>query len=305
MGTRHTIYFITRFCFKAFINPNMLNFAIFRDGYRQKAGKSKPFLLKKYIFEKKYTSMLKEERQALIMREINLHNKVLSADLSERLKVSEDTIRRDLKELAETGNILKVHGGAIGKSFHYPHHHNSEVYAQEAKQVIAEKALSLLKNDMVILTGGGTTLIEMAKKIPDNLHATFFTISPLVGLTLANHANLTVIGIGGELSKNSNVHIGASVINHLSDLKMDLCLLGANGLSVQEGMTDSDWAVVQVKRAMIHSSQKLAILSIAEKLNSVQRMKVCDLNLIDYLITELSPDSHFLAPYQDLGIKLM
>lgn len=158
---------------------------------------------------------------------------------------------------------------------------------------------------MVVLTGGGTTMIELAKKIPENLHATFFTISPLVALTLADHANLTVIGIGGELSKNSTVFIGASVINQLADLKIDLCLLGANGLSVQEGMTDSDWAVVQVKRAMIRSSQKLAILSIAEKLNSVQRIKVCELNQINYLITELRPEDHFLSAYREHGLQLL
>lgn len=249
--------------------------------------------------------MLKEERHTWIMRQINLHNKVLSTDLSQQLRVSEDTVRRDLKELAKSGKILKVHGGAIGKSFHYPSHLNSEIYALEAKQIIAEKAISLLENDMVILTGGGTTMIEMAKKIPDTLHATFFTISPLVGLTLANHANLKVIGIGGELSKNSNVHIGPSVINQLTDLKMDLCLLGANGLSIQEGMTDSDWSVVQVKRAMIHSSEKLAILSIAEKLNSAQRMKVCDLNLIDYLITELPVDHLLLSDYHRSDLELL
>lgn len=249
--------------------------------------------------------MLKEERQALIMRQINLHNKVLSNDLSTKLNVSEDTIRRDLKEMAEEGKVLKVHGGAIGKSFHYPFNHNSEVYAQEAKQIIAEKAIKLLKKDMVVLTGGGTTMIELAKRIPDTLRATFFTISPLVAITLADHPNLTVIGIGGQLSKNSNVHIGASVINQLDDVKVDLCLLGANGVSVQEGMTDNDWEVVQVKRAMIRSTQKLAILSIAEKLNSVQRMKVCDLNLIHYLITELPPDSHFLSGYHHLDLELM
>lgn len=249
--------------------------------------------------------MLKAERQALIMRQINLHNKVLSTDLSQHLNVSEDTIRRDLKELAETGKILKVHGGAISHSFHYPFNHNSEVYAHEAKQEIAQKAISLLKNDMVVLTGGGTTMIELARKIPEHLHATFFTISPLVALTLADHANLTVIGIGGELSKNSTVFIGASVINQLADLKIDLCLLGANGLSVQEGMTDSDWAVVQVKRAMLRSSQKLAILSIAEKLNSTQRIKVCELNQLNYLITELPPDSHFLTEYREHGLELL
>ncbi|CAL1517121.1 DeoR/GlpR family DNA-binding transcription regulator [Chitinophaga sp. MM2321] len=248
--------------------------------------------------------MLKEERQAFIMRQINLHNKVLSTDISTMLSISEDTVRRDLKEMAEDGRILKVHGGAIGRSFHYPFNAENMVYAQEAKQQIAEKAIRLLKNDMVILTGGGTTMIELAKRIPENLRATFFTISPLVALQLVEHTNLTVISIGGQLSKSSHVHIGASVINQLADIKVDLCLLGANGFSVQNGMTDSDWEVVQVKRAMIKAAKKLAILSIAEKLNSSQRMKVCDLNLINYLITELPPAHHVLSTFQHLDLEL-
>ncbi|WP_282456228.1 DeoR/GlpR family DNA-binding transcription regulator [Chitinophaga sedimenti] len=249
--------------------------------------------------------MLKEERQTFIMRQINLHNKVLSADLSAMLSVSEDTVRRDLKELAEDGKVLKVHGGAIGKSFHYPFNGNSEVYALEAKQQIAAKAIKLLKDDMFVLTGGGTTMIEFAKKIPENLRATFFTISPLVAIQLAEHAELTVITIGGQLSKSSNVHIGSSVINQLADIRVDLCLFGTNGLSIQEGMTDSDWEVVQVKKAMLRASKKMAVMSIAEKLNSTQRMKVCDINQVDYLITELAPDNHFLSPYRHLDLELL
>ena len=148
-------------------------------------------------------------------------------------------------------------------------------------------------------------MIEFAKKIPEGLRATFFTISPLVAIQLAEHADLTVITIGGQLSKSSNVHIGASVINQLADIKVDLCLVGTNGLSVQEGMTDSDWEVVQVKKAMLRSSKKMAVMSIAEKLNSAQRMKVCDVNQVDYLITELAPDNHFLSPYQHLDLELL
>lgn len=248
--------------------------------------------------------MLKEERQTFIMRQINLHNKVLSADLSSMLSISEDTVRRDLKELAEAGQVIKVHGGAIGRSFHYPFHEENTVYALEAKRQIAAKTIKLLKQDMLVLTGGGTTMIELAKMIPEHLRITFFTISPLVALQLAEHPNLTVISIGGQLSKSSNVHLGASVINQLADIRVDLCLLGTNGLSIQEGMTDSDWEVVQVKRAMIRSANRLGILCIAEKLSSVQRMKVCDLNVIDYLVTELNPEHPTLIPYQQLSLEL-
>ena len=128
--------------------------------------------------------MLKEERQAFIIHQINLHNKVLSSDLSIQLNVSEDTIRRDLNELAENGKVLKVYGGALSKSFQFPFQ-DGNVYAKEAKKEIAKKAITLLQNGMTILAGGGTTMIELARLVPDSLQCTIFTISPLVALELA------------------------------------------------------------------------------------------------------------------------
>ncbi len=103
--------------------------------------------------------MLKEERHKLIIRQVNLHNKVLSVDLSRLLNVSDDTIRRDFKELAKEGKILKVHGGAISPSFHFSFNGQNPIYALEAKQQIALKAKSLFKNDISILIEGGTTII--------------------------------------------------------------------------------------------------------------------------------------------------
>lgn len=248
--------------------------------------------------------MLKKERHSFIMKQINLHNKVLSSDLSQQLDVSEDTVRRDLNELAKTDKLLKVHGGALSKSFHFPFQ-NNEIYAQEQKCEVAIKAINLLKEGMVILTGGGTTMIALAKLIPASLEATFFTISPLVALELAEHAKLTVYLIGGQLSKNAQINIGASVINDLSEIKVDICFLGANGIDSKEGITDSDWEVVQVKKAMIKTSSKVVILSIAEKLNSVQKMKVCNLNQVTHFITELNPNHPNLIPFKEANIQII
>jgi len=231
--------------------------------------------------------MRKSERQKLIMREINLHNKVLSTDLSALLNCSDDTIRRDLKDLAEMGKVLKVHGGAASKSFVAPFNVQNEIYAEHEKKIIAKKTLSLIKNNMIILTEGGTTILELAKLIPENLKATFFTISPQVAITLSEHDNLNVITIGGQLLKNANLHLGAGVINQLIDIKVDLCLLGANAFSAEEGLTDMDWDVVQVKKAIIRSSKTVAVLSISEKLNTTRKIRICGTSNIDYLITEL------------------
>ncbi len=240
--------------------------------------------------------MLKEERHTYIIKQINLHNKVLSSDLSIELNVSEDTIRRDLNELAETGKVLKVYGGALSKSFHYPFQQN-DIYARESKKEIARKVIGLIQPGMVLLAGGGTSMIEFARSMPENLQCTVFTVSPLVALELTERSGVEVILIGGHLSKNSHINTGALTISLLSEIKVDLCVLGTNGLSLEEGVTDSDWEVVQVKKAMIKASQKLAMVSIAEKLNSVQKMRVCNLNAIHYLITDLSPDDKLLEGY--------
>jgi DeoR/GlpR family transcriptional regulator of sugar metabolism len=249
--------------------------------------------------------MLRSERLKLIMREINLYNKVLSGDLSEKLAVSEDTVRRDLKELADEGMILKVHGGAMSKTFHSPFDVKNQVYALAAKQQIAEKVIALFKKNMQVMMEGGTTIMEIAKKIPSRLDATFFTPSPQVAITLAEQEDVQVITIGGTLARNANLHTGASVINELSGIKVDLCVIGANGLTVKDGLTDLDWEVVQVLKAMIRSARKVAVVSIAEKLNSVQRMKICDLSEIDYLVTELPPDSPFLAAFADGRLEII
>jgi DeoR/GlpR family transcriptional regulator of sugar metabolism len=193
----------------------------------------------------------------------------------------------------------------MNKAFHHPFGGRHEVYAQAAKQAIADKIIPLFKNNMSILVEGGTTITEIAKKIPGHLHATFFCLSPQVALTLAQHEQLEVITVGGRLMKNSNLHTGAGVINQLADIRVDLCVIGANAFSVQEGLTDSDWEVVQVIKAMIRSSQKAAVVTIAEKLNTVQRIKVCDIQLIHYLFTELPPDDALLQPYRDTQLAII
>jgi len=241
--------------------------------------------------------MLKKERHGFIIRQINLHNKVLSSDLSLQLQVSEDTVRRDLIELTNTGKILKVHGGALSKSFHFPYEQR-DIYAWDSKKRIARKAISLISKGMVVLTGGGTTMLEMARLIPDDLEATFFTISPLVALELAERELLTVILLGGQLSKNAQVNMGSKTVSDLSEIGVDLCFMGTNAIDLKHGITDSDWEVVQIKKAMIKSAARSAILCIGEKLNSIQKMKVCELNAIDYLVTDLKPTDPKVNAYE-------
>jgi DeoR/GlpR family transcriptional regulator of sugar metabolism len=249
--------------------------------------------------------MLKRERQAYILHQVNLHNKVLSADLSQHINVSDDTIRRDLQELAEAGKVIKVHGGALSPSFHSGNLNSREVYSYTQKRIIAQKAASLVKDGMFVLTGGGTTIIEMARTLPQQLHATFISGSIPAIYEYMNHPNIDVIVIGDKISKNSKITVGLEAVSRIRQIKADMCFLGINAINIENGVSDNDWDVVQIKRAMIESAQKLVCLTIAEKINSQQPITVCDCSKIDTLITELSPDDLILEPYKRAGIKVL
>jgi DeoR/GlpR family transcriptional regulator of sugar metabolism len=162
--------------------------------------------------------MLKRERQSFILHEVNLHNKVLSIDLSKQINVSDDTIRRDLHQLSVEGKIIKVHGGALSPSFHNSHASSKNVYAYNQKKLIAQKAVSLIKNGMFVLTSGGTTIIEMAKALPESLHATFISGSIPALSQYILHPNIEVIAVGDKVSKNSMIAVGPEAISRIKDL---------------------------------------------------------------------------------------
>ncbi len=242
--------------------------------------------------------MLREERLKFIMKQVNLHNKVLSVDLSVLLGVSEDTIRRDLKELSDNGLIIRVHGGAVSHSLVRPFITNTNVYALDEKRAIASKAVKLIENNMTLLFEGGTTIFELTKIIPKNLILTIFTISPRIAVSLSEYKNITVFTIGGQLKKNQNIHIGSRTINELHRMRFDLCFMGVNALSVERGLTDIDMEVIEVNQAMLNVSNKNALLTISEKMNLSKRFQLSDMSDIDYIITELDRSDKLLLPYK-------
>ncbi|RZJ51156.1 MAG: DeoR/GlpR transcriptional regulator [Flavobacterium sp.] len=245
----------------------------------------------------------KEERKNHILKEINLHTRVSFETLSAKLGVSEDTVRRDINELDADSLLIKVKGGAMTKGYHYSS--SNQTYAVEAKQVIAQKAVSLLHDGMVIIVDGGTTIREFIRLIPNDLNLTVFTITALSAVQLLDKPNIKTIMIGGSISSYSQMCVSGEVYHQLANIKADLLVFGTNALDVNGGYSDSDWETVQVKKAMIQASRKTAILTISEKLNTVLKMKIADLSEVDYIITELNPDDQQLQSYRKSDLVLI
>ena len=95
------------------------------------------------------------------------------------------------------------------------------------------------------------------------------------------------------------------VISQLSEINADLCLLGTSALHPKDGITDTDWEINQLKKTMLNSSKRSAVLCISEKLNISLRLKVAALENINFLITELDTADHRLDDYKVKGLEIL
>jgi DeoR/GlpR family transcriptional regulator of sugar metabolism len=245
----------------------------------------------------------KKERKKLIIRQVGIHTRLMFADLVKLIDVSEDTIRRDINELADEGMVIRIKGGVMTSANHLGQ--QSKTYSQGDKLIIADKTISLLKDDMIILTGGGTSIREFVKRIPEDIHATFITVNPLTAVELLDKPQIKTIMIGGCVSAYSQMVVSGEVFASLANIKADLCILGINAIDSENGLTDSDWETIQVKKAMMKSAKRVAVITISEKLNSTMQMKIADFSEIDYLVTELDPDNKLLQPYHSKNVTIL
>lgn len=249
--------------------------------------------------------MLKEERQHYILDKIKLNRKVLSSKLSEELNVSEDTIRRDLNELSKNGLIKKVHGGALPLDNKAPSYEERSGHSLKEKNVIAKKAVKLIKEGQVIIMSGSSTNLQLAKIIPSDINATIYTYSLPIAIQLTEHPSIEIIFIGGKLNKRAQVTVGLDVVASISQLRADLCFMGTGGLEINKGMTEPNWEVAHIKKTMIEASEKVIVLCTSNKIDDVKRYPVTPINKIDTIITDLNPNNQNLKAYLEKGIAIL
>lgn len=249
--------------------------------------------------------MKKKVRQQKIIDEVSINRKVSSSYLSEKLDVSEDTIRRDIKELDERGMLTKVHGGAISLIQKLYHYNEDSIYNRENKVRIAQKAISLIKDGIVIIMSGGTTNLMLAKLLPKDLKATIYTYSLPIAMQLTEHPLIETIFIGGKIHRSSMVTTGIDVIQYLSNIRANICFMGVSALNIEQGITDEGYEVSLVKKAMINASEHIIYLATSNKLDQRLNFDVCNLSEIDTVITDLDLNDTKLKDYKMAGINLI
>ncbi|MET6999001.1 DeoR/GlpR family DNA-binding transcription regulator [Chitinophaga defluvii] len=248
--------------------------------------------------------MLKEERLDYILKKLQTDQKVLQAELSTDLRVSEDTVRRDLEELAQSGFLIKVRGGAIPHSPN-PYSFKERIgYHEDDKRNMALKALTLLHDGQTIILDGGTSTYTLVKLFPVNLRLTVITNSVPIAVQLLDHPNIEVILTGGRVFKNSQVTGGMDTIRMFQKVRADICFLGVCSLHTTAGVTGLDLEEAEVKSCMVQAANKVVALATNDKMGTAEPFKVCDITLLDTIITD-NPGHVSLQPYAKLGINII
>lgn len=249
--------------------------------------------------------MLTKQRKREILARLKQTGQVIAKDISRSMGVSEDTIRRDLRELAQQGLLQRVHGGALPSSPAMADFAGRESIAPEGKVAIGRAAAQKIQRGQVVILDGGTTARQIARHIPRELEATIVTHSPTIALELLHHPGIEVILIGGRLFKHSVVAVGATAIEAIAKLHADTYFMGVTGIHPKTGLTTGDFEEAAVKRALSQAAADTFVLASSEKLNAASPYSIVPLDAISGIITERSASPASLRPFGKLKIPIM
>lgn len=249
--------------------------------------------------------MLTTHRKKAILDLLKRDGQVVATDLSVAFEVSEDTIRRDLRELAAEGLLQRVHGGALPASPATAPFATRLGVEAEAKLRIARKAASLISPGQVVIIDGGTTSDLLVKQLPAELAATVVTHSPSVAVALAGHPSVEVILLGGRLFKHSIVTVGAAAIEAASHVNADLYFMGVTGVHPTAGFSTGDFEEAHVKRALAARAAETIVLASASKLNAASPYRIGDIDLSQGIIVERGIDKRVGLSLEKAGATLI
>ena len=233
--------------------------------------------------------MLVSERRELLLARLQAQGKVIARELAAELNLSEDSIRRDLRDLAAAGLCRRVYGGAVTISPALADYHARVVVEPASKRRIAARAAQLIKPGDRVILDGGTTTLAVARALAPDLEATVITHSPTIAAALIDHPTVEILLLGGRIYKHSAVACGAGAAEAARAINADLFLLGVTGVHAEHGLTTGDAEEAAMKRTLAGQAADTYVLASPEKIGAVSPYRVLGLDAVTAIITDAPP----------------
>lgn len=248
--------------------------------------------------------MLTTQRKQLILARLARDGQLIAKDLAREFDTSEDTIRRDLRELAQAGKLQRVHGGALPASAAVGDLQTRETVSPQQKIALGRFGAAMIGRGQVVILDGGTTALQIARHLDPALRATIVTHSPTVAVELAAHPLIDIMVLGGRLFRHSMVAVGASVIDAAARLRADLYFMGVTGVHPDAGLSTGDAEEAAVKRALHERAAETVVLASSEKLMAASPFVVAPLKEISLLVVPAKTADRALQALRKVGVKI-
>lgn len=250
--------------------------------------------------------MFGEERKSVILSLIEQQTRVDVQELCEKFKVSESTVRRDLREMEEAGTIKRTHGGAISvKTVNFePSFMEKEISRQAEKKAIARKALQWIREGDTVLLDAGTTTFYLLKELTAFAKLTVVTNSLILPTDMNIHPGIDIMMLGGMVRPGILSLVGPFAEKCLDLINVDKAFIATNGIDLKEGLTTPNLLEADIKHKMIQRADQVFLLSDSSKFKQVSFTKFADLQEIDICITDVGITKDYIEGLAEIGIEV-
>lgn len=236
------------------------------------------------------SNLLAVTRHQIILDILKREGVVRSAELRDLLNVSLVTIRNDLKELEKSGECEIIWGGAVSRKlstdFESRLEEKSKLHFEE-KQRIGKRAAQLVKEGQTIMVDAGTTTIELIHSLSQELdYLRVITPALNVAVATSHFPNIELIMPAGVVRNLTRSLVGPQTLLSLQSHHADWAFIATSGFSVERGVTTGNILEVDVKRAMVRQSDKVALITDSSKLGRTLSLTVAPLSAFDVIITD-------------------
>lgn len=251
-------------------------------------------------------NLLLRERHALILQRLRTEGRVLAPNLAQQLNVSEDTIRRDLRDLAAVGLCQKVYGGAL----RLPLPPDNGTLAQRSTHQVASKsrlalaAATLVAAGNILFIDAGSTNLNIAAALPE-VPLTVITNAPAIAALLLERPLIELIMIGGRIDARSGASLGATALRDIELIRPDLLFLGACGVDVQAGVSAFHFEEAEFKRRVAAISKAVLVAATCDKLGTAAPYPVLAAAQLSHLVIEHDADAGQASAFSALGVHLL
>lgn len=246
------------------------------------------------------------KRHDRILQLLREQGHVSVSSLSDRLEVSEVTIRKDLQALEDRHLLHRTHGGAHLRSLHVldrPLQEKAALQAEE-KRRIGEAAARHVTDQDAILIGPGTTTVQLAHHLQPPPGLTIVTNALNVALEMGHLEGVEVLVLGGMLRHSTLSIVGPQAEEMLRDLACDHLFLGVGGIDLDYGLTTSNALEAALSQAMIHATRHVTVLADASKFGRRGFRRICGIDDVDGVITDSAVDAAVVDRLEEMGITV-